>query len=52
MKDAEEVAPYCVECDDFQDESSEIMRDQGAAFPFTRGFYLICSIAAAGHEPK
>ena len=47
MKDAEEMVPYCAECDDFQDEATEVYRDQGAALPFTFGFYLICSLVAA-----
>jgi hypothetical protein len=29
MKDAEEVAPFCAELDDFGDESREVMGDQG-----------------------
>ena len=47
MKDTEELAPYCSECDDFKDESAEVMKDQGAALPFTYGFYLICALVAA-----
>ena len=47
MKDAEEVVPYCSECDDFKDESDEVLRDQGEALPFSYGFYLICSLVAA-----
>ena len=47
MKDAEEVAPYCSESDDFVDEAAEVMRDQGAALPYTRGFHLICQLVAA-----
>lgn len=47
MKDAEEVIPYCAECDDFRDEADEVHKDQGNALPFTVGFYLICSLVAA-----
>ena len=47
MKDAEEIAPYCSESDDFADEAEEVMRDQGAALPYTRGFHLICQLVAA-----
>ena len=47
MKDAEEVAPFCSESDDFADEAAEVMRDQGAALPYTRGFHLICQLVAA-----
>jgi len=46
MKDAEEIVPYCAECDDFRDETEEVLRDQGAALPFTYGFYLICCLVA------
>ena len=47
MKDTEELAPYCSECDDFKDESVEVLRDQGAALPYTYGFYLISCLVAA-----
>jgi hypothetical protein len=47
MKDAEEMAPYCSECDDFRDEMNEVLKDQGAALPFTKGFWLICALVAA-----
>jgi len=47
MKDAEEVAPYCSECDDFKDEADEVLKDQGEAFPFSRGFYLISCLVGA-----
>lgn len=47
MKDAEEVVPYCSESDDFGDESREVLRDQGAALPYTKGFHLICQLVAA-----
>ena len=47
MKDAEEVAPYCSESDDFRDEANEVLRDQGAALPFSKGFHLIAQLVAA-----
>lgn len=47
MKDLEERAPYCSETDDFHDEVAEVLRDQGPALPYSRGFYLICSLVAA-----
>lgn len=47
MKDAEEAAPYCSESDDFHDEAQEVLKDQGAALPFSRGFHLICQLVAA-----
>jgi hypothetical protein len=47
MKDAEELCPYCSESDDFKDEGMEVMKDQGAALPYTKGFHLICTLVAA-----
>ena len=47
MKDAEEVVPYCAESDDYDDEMREVLKDQGAALPYTRGFHLICQLVAA-----
>ena len=47
MKDAEEIAPYCSESDDFDDEAREVLRDQGKALPYTKGFHLICQLVAA-----
>lgn len=47
MKDVEEVADYCAELDDFNDEAAEVKKDQGAVFPFTKGFHLISQICAA-----
>jgi hypothetical protein len=47
MKDCEEVAPYCSEADDYQDEAAEVLRDQGEALPYTRGFHLVCQLVAA-----
>jgi hypothetical protein len=47
MKDAEEIAPYCSESDDFKDEAEEVLRDQGAALPYSKGFYLVGALVAA-----
>lgn len=47
MKDAEEVAPYCSESDDYDDEAREVLGDQGPALPYTRGFWLVCQLVAA-----
>jgi hypothetical protein len=47
MKDAEEVVPYCSESDDFNDEAEEVLHDQGAALPYTKGFHLVCRLVAA-----
>lgn len=47
MKDAEEIAPYCSESDDFADEAREVLKDQGPALPYSKGFHLICQLVAA-----
>ncbi len=47
MKDLEEVAPYCSECDDYLDEKGEVFKDQGKGFPYTKGFYLVCALVGA-----
>jgi len=47
MKDAEEVAPYCSESDDFKDEAAEVLRDQGAALPYSKGFHLVGTLVGA-----
>jgi hypothetical protein len=47
MKQLEEAAPYVAEIDDFEDERTEIVEDQGIVFPFTHGFYLIALVVGA-----
>jgi len=47
MKDAEEIAPYCSESDDFEDEAREVLKDQGKALPYSKGFHLITTLVAA-----
>lgn len=47
MKEAEEAAPYCGECDDYHDEMQEVLADQGVALPYTKGFWLICALVGA-----
>lgn len=47
MKDAEEVAPYVSEADDYIDEATEVLKDQGSALPYTKGFHLVCQLVAA-----
>jgi len=46
MKQVEEVAPYCSEIDDFRDEKAEILNDQGVAFPYTKGYWLISQLVS------
>ena len=40
-------APYCAEFDDYQDESREVLQDQGKAFPYSFGLHLVAQIVAA-----
>ena len=47
MKDAEEAAPYCSESDDFRDEAAEVLKDQGAALPYSKGFHLVGTLVGA-----
>ncbi|KAJ3323004.1 hypothetical protein HDV06_002450 [Boothiomyces sp. JEL0866] len=47
MKECEELAPYCAEIDDYRSEKAEVLGDQGLAFPFSRGFYLLALIVGA-----
>lgn len=47
MKDIEEVAPFCAEVDDYNDERDEVMKDQGKAFPYTKGMWLLSNLVAA-----
>lgn len=47
LKSVEEAAYYCSESDDYQDERREVRKDQGPAFPFTKGFWLMMQAAAA-----
>ena len=47
MKEVEERAPYCAELDDYHDEKEEVIADQGIAFPFTKGYWIISQLVAA-----
>lgn len=47
MKECEEKAPYCSEFDDYLDESREILKDQGKAFPYSFGLHLVAQLVAA-----
>jgi hypothetical protein len=47
MKEVEEKAPFCSELDDFHDEKDEVIHDQGVAFPYTKGYWLISQLVAA-----
>ena len=47
MKTTEEKATYCAEFDDYLDESREVLKDQGQAFPYSFGLHLVAQIVAA-----
>lgn len=48
MKEIDEANfGFISELDDFKDERDEILQDQGPGFPFSRGLWLICHLAAA-----
>ena len=47
MKQIEEDGPFVSETDDFADERDEVNHDQGAAFPYTKGLWLLCLLVGA-----
>lgn len=47
MKEVEEVGPNTSELDDFNSERKEVWKDQGKAFPFNKGIWLLCQLVAA-----
>jgi hypothetical protein len=47
MKEIEEKAPYTAELDDYHDEKTEVLEDQGKAFPYTKGYWIISQLVAA-----
>lgn len=47
MRECEEAAPFCAECDDYQSEYEEVIADQGAAFPYTFGMHLVRQLVSA-----
>lgn len=47
MKQIEEDGPFVSETDDYNDERDEVKHDQGAAFPYSKGMWLICMIVGA-----
>ncbi len=47
MHEIEEVAPFIAAVPDFRDEQMEVYKDQGPAFPYSRGMWLLCCLAAA-----
>lgn len=47
MKTIEEDAPFCSELDDYIAEKQEVLADQGPAFPFTKGMWIISMLVGA-----
>jgi hypothetical protein len=47
MHEMEEIAPYVAALPDFRDELLEVRKDQGSVFPYSRGMWLLCNVAAA-----
>ncbi len=47
MKLVDELATYVAEVDDYSDERDEVIKKQGAAFPFTRGLWILCQLVAS-----
>lgn len=47
MKVVEEEAPFCSELDDYVAEKAEVLADQGSAFPFTKGMWIISMLVGA-----
>lgn len=47
MEQVEESAPFCAGLDDYNSEKEEILKDQGAALPYSYGLYLVSSLVAA-----
>jgi hypothetical protein len=47
LKEVDENAPYVAEVDDYETEKLEVVRKQGYAFPYTKGFWYICMLCAA-----
>lgn len=47
MHEIEEVASFVAAIPDFRDAYAEVKKDQGGAFPYSRGFWLLCNVLAA-----
>ena len=43
----EEFAPFTSEVDDYNDEKEEVIHDQGPAFPYTKGLWLLSTLVSA-----
>lgn len=49
MKEIEEEAPYVSEVDDFNSERAEVLKDQGPALPYSKGFWLLCQLVSTNN---
>lgn len=47
LKEVEEEARFVAELDDYVSECKEVNHDQGPAFPYSKGMWLICNLVAA-----
>lgn len=47
MHEMEEIAPLVAALPDFRDEQLEVRKDQGSTFPYSKGMWLLCNVAAA-----
>ncbi len=47
MKKIEEEGPYMSEIDDYKGELNEVIHDQGPAFPYTKGLWILCLLVGA-----
>ena len=47
MHESEECADFVAALHDFIDEQQDVTRDQGRAFPYSRGLWLLANLAAA-----
>lgn len=50
MKQMDNLAPLAAEIDDFRSERREVLENQGAGLPFSKGFWLCCQLAGAIDE--
>lgn len=47
MKDLEEKIQYCSELDDYLDEKHEVLQDQGPAFPYSKGLWIVSHLISS-----
>lgn len=47
MSEVEKVVPYASASSDFLEEYKEVKKNQGNYFPYSRGFWILCNLAAA-----